>query len=187
MEASKITITNRTKIGHRGRDILQYLHEKSLENDRFLRDTTVVVVANSYALSRNTSVRTVVQAISALKRQNVLLIDYTQKGKNARANIHINYLHPAITDEMRQTAPEHEKEFFKRVSNRLAKAKEENEDAYLDGQTQTVVTPAQTVSDESQLPDNQEHATQESSIAVPVTVKKEGKSISLAITINLNI
>lgn len=201
MEASKITITKKPVVGPRGRDILQYLHERTLENDRFLQDVDLKSVANGYALARNVPANSSLQAFYTLRHQNILIVNYTKKGRAARCNININYLHPAITDEMRATAPEREKAYYKRISDRLAEAKKENENAYLDGQTQVIVTPSvaqpvdaelQSHEEEPQLDDQQEVAevaptsVEESAVTVPVTVKKDGKSISLSVTINLN-
>lgn len=181
MEVSKISIQS---ITDKQLEFLRYVHERSCEDINFLRNTTRNNVCKSYSLRYNIHIRTVESLYQRLYKNNILLVNYLRRGNNARCDVRINYAHPGIPDDMRAAMPESEREFFKKLSDRLEKAKKEDEKAYIDYSNNTIVKPSLSPTEATE-PTVEEPKSQD--VVAPVKVMRNKDSLNLTITINLNI
>lgn len=199
MEASKLTVTKYVR-GSRMMSILRFLHNKSKENPRFLKDTTAKNLIKMYVINTEDSCSqsSALMAFSKLEKQN-FLTRYQRLGTR-RSDFRINYLHPALPEDMRAEAPQEEKDYISNVNARLQKKLDKGENAELDPRTATIITkpseteeaPEQTIAkiEASPKPVCFDSPEQEPDTAAcnlqPMAIKRDGNSLTLTININLN-
>lgn len=164
---------------HRRLDILTWMQNEIKNNPRVFRDTSVRVISHRYALSHPEVASSTIEVI-VLKMIKANLISKTKTG-GRRASFRINYLHPNLPKEFVANASPDEKDFVKRVMDSMEekKANGENVSMTTDG---TIVTKPKVV-----IEPKPEEKPETIQATVPVSVEKDGQTLSITINLNLNL
>lgn len=210
MEASKLTV-NKYVRGSRMMSVLKFLHEKSKENPRFLKDTTIKSLAHIYVVSTPNSCSWSAAQMAFMKLIGQNFITRHPRPGTRRSDIRINYLHPALPENIRDEAPQEEKDYISRVNARLQKKLDDGENAELDPKTGVITTKtsepekkhesyeelltrikadpneAEPVCSEKleQKPESTSLPTPQPT-PQPMEIKRDGNNLTLTININLN-
>lgn len=140
MEVSKITFSPQKNTQESGKlRLLRYMHERSIENPNYLKDTSPKIITTNFANATGEKLSSSTVFFSWLKNDNYIVVNYIKRGSHPRCNIRINYLHPNLPQEMLAEAPEQEKQFINNVNERLKARADNGENAHLDADGETIV------------------------------------------------
>lgn len=140
MEVSKITFSPQKNTQESGKlRLLRYMHECSIENPNYLKDTSPKIITTNFANATGEKLSSSTVFFSWLKNDNYIVVNYIKRGSHPRCNIRINYLHPNLPQEMLAEAPEQEKQFINNVNERLKARADNGENAHLDADGETIV------------------------------------------------
>lgn len=192
---------------HRRLDMLLWLQKQSKKNPKFLKDTTARFLCNMYAMQADGVSSNTAQCIfTKMIKQNVII---KHKLGGQRSNYRINYLYPGLPKEFLENAPEEDKAHIKKVMDIFDEREKEGLDVRIESdgtvvskpkaepevekveepveeKTADPVEPVEPEAVEVSMPEA-EAIEEPVQTAVPITLEKDGQSLSITINLNINL
>lgn len=177
VKISKETLNNR---GNKYK-ILKWMQN----NPNQLRNTSCALIAKCIVMDNaldSNSPEAVRQTVARMVNEGIIKRDGTQQ----RGNFSINYWHWKIPKDIIDGAPQVVKDKILELENR---AKEVNGVVTSDGcvSYQTVPTSTLAAKDSAEEEPAEETASEVETVNIPLEIKKDGKSISVSVTLNINL